>query len=471
MLGWEFPPHISGGLGTACEGLSQALARAGAQVMFVVPRLLGGERSDLVTVVDSDGNDASRVEGEFFSAFGVGGWLLEDESESEVDPSNTFSFARSGKAVPPGYRRVVSVPANLKPYVSPEQFFLSATKIASGAQEPTNSKQVMFEKIPGFDSGIAENYEAPAHYGLDLFGEVQRYALKITELFAREKFDIIHCHDWMTFPAAAALARATGKPWIAHVHSLERDRSGAGANAEINKIEGWGLLAANAVIAVSHFTAEQIRSDHKVSAEKIFVVHNGVYPAVQSAQRSSLAQAKSLRRQQNVLFLGRVTFQKGPDYFVEAAARVAAVSPAVTFIMAGAGDMLERCRNRVQELGIAHRFKFPGFLRGQEVEEVFSSADLYVMPSVSEPFGISALEAISHDIPVLISKQSGVSEVLRHALKVDFWDVEKMADLIINALEFPELRADMIKMAQGEIKRLRWDASAERCIDVYKQVL
>lgn len=454
MLGWEFPPHISGGLGTACEGLSQALARAGAQLMFVVPKLLGGERSELVTVVDADGNDASRVDGEFFEAFGVGRWVLDGESSPVISNG-------AKRSIPRGYRQVFSVPAALKPYLGPQDFL---SQLPDPARKLSSlGSAVSIEKIPFFEDDVSG---APAHYGLDLFAEVQRYAVKISELFSGERFDVIHCHDWMTFPAAAALSRATGRPWIAHVHSLEHDRSGLGANDEIQKIERWGLHTAAAVIAVSHFTAGRIQNEYGVAAGKIFVIHNGVYARKESGSSSPRA-----RRGRTVLFLGRVTFQKGPDYFVEAAAKAAAILPDVTFVMAGTGDMLERCRQRVSDLKLTSRFKFPGFVRGQEVEDVFSSADLYVMPSVSEPFGISALEAISHDIPVLISKQSGVSEVLRHALKVDFWDVERMADLIINALEFPELRADMIKMAQHEIKRLRWDASAERCLDVYRQVL
>jgi glycosyltransferase involved in cell wall biosynthesis len=446
MLGWEFPPHISGGLGTACEGLSQALARAGAQVMFVVPRLLGGERSDAVTVVDADGNDASRVDGEFFAAFGVGGWTIADGS----------SAGGLTPRVPPGYRQVFTVPAALKPYLSPDSFLaqLQQRKELGGKL----GHSVSLEKIPFADDA------APNHYGSDLFGEVQRYAFKISELFKDQRFDLIHCHDWMTFPAAAALSRATGRPWVAHIHSLERDRSGIGANQEIQRIEGWGINAADAVVAVSHYTADQIHAEYGVARDRIAVVHNGVY----LSQKSARLEAQKTARRRMILFLGRVTFQKGPDYFVEAAAKVAALLPDVIFVMAGAGDMLERCRSRVAELKLTERFSFPGFLRGQEVEEVFSSADLYVMPSVSEPFGISALEAISHEIPVLISKQSGVSEVLRHALKVDFWDVERMADLMMNALEFPELRADMVRMAQAEVKRLRWDASAERCLDLYR---
>ena len=186
-----------------------------------------------------------------------------------------------------------------------------------------------------------------------------------------------------------------------------------------------------------------------------------------------ILQYKDMRKwpEHVVLFLGRITFQKGPEYFIEAAAKVIPNVPDVVFVMAGAGDMLAKVKNRVRELGIEQHFQFPGFLRGAKLEEVFSAADLYVMPSVSEPFGISALEAISFDTPAIISKQSGVAEVLDHALKVDFWDVERMADLMINALSYKDLRSDLVSMARSEVGRLRWDASAKKVAAVYRSVV
>ena len=271
----------------------------------------------------------------------------------------------------------------------------------------------------------------------------------------------------MTYPAAVALAKATNKPLVLHVHSLEFDRSGTHQNKQIADIESWGLNNANAVIGVSYYTRALIHQQYGVPLEKIQVVHNGVYKG---------EVVKNYRIEQGwpskvVLFLGRITFQKGPDYFVEAAAKVIPIVNDVLFVMAGSGDMLDRMVSRVRDLGISDHFHFPGFLRGPEVERMFSVADLYVMPSVSEPFGISALEAISYETPVIISRQSGVSEVLRHALKVDFWDVDRMADLIVNALLHEELRADMVAMAHEEVKRLRWDASALRTVDVYRSIL
>jgi glycosyltransferase involved in cell wall biosynthesis len=267
----------------------------------------------------------------------------------------------------------------------------------------------------------------------------------------------------MAFPAGVALKQLSGKRLVLHVHSLEVDRSGQATNYHIEQVERFGLENADQIIAVSHFTKRLIIERHGIAEDKIVVVHNGVYPKV----------VKQLYRRQSslpnkiVLFLGRVTYQKGPDYFVEAAARVVKEVPDVLFVIAGSGDMVPQLKQRVEELSMTDHFLFTGFLRGDAVEKIFSIADLYVMPSVSEPFGISALEAISYQTPVIISKQSGVAEVLRHALKVDFWDVDRMADLITNALIHEELREDMVKMAYEEVRRIHWDAAALKVKDIY----
>jgi len=238
-------------------------------------------------------------------------------------------------------------------------------------------------------------------------------------------------------------------------------------NPQIHQIERFGVRAASRVIAVSYYTRGIIHQQHGIPLEKICVVHNGVYGA------ETVQQYRTQKKWPGkiVLFLGRITFQKGPDYFVEAAARVIPHVPDVLFVMAGTGDLLPRIIDRVNQLGIGKHFSFPGFLRGPEVEEMFSIADLYVMPSVSEPFGITALEAIKFDTPVIISRQSGVSEVLTHALKFDFWDVERQADLMINALQHDELRADMVFMAREEMRRQHWDAAALKTRQVYSNIM
>jgi glycosyltransferase involved in cell wall biosynthesis len=254
---------------------------------------------------------------------------------------------------------------------------------------------------------------------------------------------------------------------LVHVHSLEYDRAGHGADRDIVSIERLGLEHATRVIAVSYYTRKLINRVHGTSLDKISVVHNGVYA------RETVQAYKQQRKSTGpvVLFLGRVTFQKGPEYFVQAAARVLEHVPDAVFIMAGAGDMLPRMEALVEDLGITKSFRFPGWLRGAEIERAFSTADVYVMPSVSEPFGIAPLEAMSYDRPVIVSKQSGVSEVLQNALKVDFWDVDKMASQIVAILELPELRNTLIERAREEIRHIHWDAAAEKLVPVYKSVV
>jgi len=464
MLGWEFPPHISGGLGTACEGLTSGLARQGVDVTFVVPELFGGEKADNAELVDSHGRRTDTR----------GQLLISDDTESE-DILTSFP-ARGGQIA------VKRVPAMLQPYFTAQSFREYVTELqhvareasSRGAQVRSDLKAIGLEASDEADytKGAAQplqpaaNRKPGAHYTWDMFGEVSRYTARLTSLFAAESFDVIHAHDWMTFPAGVALKQVSGKPLVVHTHSLEFDRSGAHVNQQIVDLERLGLEAADVIIAVSYYTRRIIHEHYKIPLEKISVVHNGVYPEPLRERYRAMKKWPS----RVVLFLGRITFQKGPDYFVEAAAKVIPHVPDVIFVMAGTGDMRQRMIDRVNELGFSQHFFFPGFLKGQEVEEMFSLADVYVMPSVSEPFGLSALEAIKFETPVIISRQSGVSEVLSHALKADFWDVERLADLMINALLHEELRADLVAMAREEVRRLHWEASALRTIEVYRRL-
>ncbi len=442
MLGWEYPPHISGGLGTACEGLTVALARHNIELLFVVPHLFGGEDAPHMKLVDSRGETE----------------VLGEDARSEILPQKDKRKDRVN---------TLRVPSFLQPYMSPENYSQWVTTLQ---QQRAKSAVVGSEHAP---RALTEMFEANDvrgsfdRYSGDIFAEVSKFASNVVALLADKEFDVIHAHDWLTYPAGVALSALTGKPLVAHVHSLEFDRSGQAVNSRINEIEKWGLQSATSVIAVSYYTRSMINKLHGIPLQNISVVHNGVYAqhVVQSYRQSREFDSRI------VLFLGRITFQKGPDYLVEAASRVIPHVPDALFVMAGAGDMLPQVTRRIKELGIEKHFYFPGFLKGQEVEQMFSLADVYVMPSVSEPFGISALEAISFNTPVIISRQSGVSEVLGHALKVDFWDIDRLADLIINALLHEELRADMISMAREEVKRLHWDAAALKTLDVYRSVL
>jgi glycosyltransferase involved in cell wall biosynthesis len=323
----------------------------------------------------------------------------------------------------------------------------------------------------GQPAGMARSLQParePDHYGGDLFSEVERYARRVSELALSRTIDLVHAHDWLTWPAGMAVARERGVPLVVHAHSLEYDRSGAHPNPRIFEIERAGLRAADRVIAVSYYTRGIIHREHGIPLDRIAVVHNGVYT---QAEIQSYRSRQPGSPRKTVLFLGRVTFQKGPEYFVQAAAKVVPHVPDVEFVVAGSGDMLPTMIEQVAALGLGRYFHFTGFLKGPEVERTFSMADLYVMPSVSEPFGISALEAMSYDTPVIISKQSGVSELLQHALKVDFWDVDYLANLMIGALLYPELRADIVGMGRDEVRRIHWDAAAEAAAAVYRDVI
>ncbi len=412
MFGWEFPPRVSGGLGTACYGITAALAALGHRITFVLPQ--GGEAGeapflDLLSAADLPpaGNDR--------------------EDYGELLPSGlTFH----------------PLPSSLHPYLDPERY---RALILSRKQRGQSEAAI---------------------YGPDLIAEVVRYGRACGTLARTLAFDVIHAHDWMTIPAALIARRISGRPFILHIHSLEYDRSGENANVRIRDIEREGLEKADRVIAVSHRTRRMIMERYAIPSEKISVVYN----AVSQREAQQIYRTERRRRpdeRKTVLYLGRITFQKGPDYFVEAAARVLRVLPDVTFVMAGAGDMMERMVERVGELGIGDRFHFTGFLWGEEIERIFSLSDLYVMPSVSEPFGISPLEAMLYDVPVIVSRQSGVSEILKHALKVDFWDIREIASKIIAVLTHPVLAGEMAEKGRDELRRIRWEAAAERIAAVY----
>ena len=406
MFGWEFPPFISGGLGTACFEMTRAITRLGHSISFVLP--------------------------------------LYDKNTPPL-PIAAFrdTPAQTATDVAIDNLTLLHLPALLHPYLH-----------AGGYQLTYLSEQ---EKFP----------DRKHIYGSNLVSEVRRYGLNAAALSGALSFDVIHSHDWMTIPAALFARGISSKPWILHVHSLEYDRSGEHANREIVEIEREGLEKADRIIAVSSRTKNMIIERYGISPEKISIIYN----AVSRADTKIRSHNASQDHRQTVLFLGRITFQKGPDYFVEAAALVLKALPDVTFVMAGAGDMMEQMIRRVGELGIGSHFHFTGFLQGEDLERIFSTSDLYVMPSVSEPFGISPLEAMSYDVPVIISRQSGVSEILKCALKVDFWDVKEMASLILSVLKHPALADAMATEARKELKNIQWLKSAEKIIAVYREAV
>jgi glycosyltransferase involved in cell wall biosynthesis len=308
-----------------------------------------------------------------------------------------------------------------------------------------------------------------ANYAGDLFHEVQRYAALASEIARQETFDVVHAHDWMTFPAGLAVAGIKGVPLVVHVHSTEFDRSGVHIDQRIYDIERRGMHAAIKIIAVSYWTKNLITHHYGIDPNKVEVVYN----AIESTNGNGFDEEKYKihKDEKIVLFLGRITMQKGPEYFLAAAKKVLEVMDNVKFVMAGSGDLIRRTIEMASAMGIGHKVLFTGFLRGPDVEKVFKMADLYVMPSVSEPFGIAPLEAMSHDVPVIISKQSGVSEVLDHALKVDFWDVNEMANKIVAVLKHPPLASTLRQHGSIEVRRMSWSDAAQQCVDVYGQAI
>jgi glycogen(starch) synthase len=463
MLGWEYPPHISGGLGTACEGLTRALAPLGVEIDFIVPTLYGVEDAPHMRLGSADAQPVRDSVGRGTERTLIAGELPDDVRHKigQLEAAGTATRRVVGGV------EVVSIPALISPYMSTTEYesWLKVMDVADSIDGVAQRQRLRA-------LGIEEDEPPPAsqgggHYGRDLYAEVGRYAARVARLARSTQADVIHAHDWMTFPAATRIARQLDIPLIVHVHSLEQDRSGDGANPSIVAIEGQGVRAATRVIAVSHYTARQIHRVHGVPLERIDVVHNGVY----AGRTVNAYQSEEPKKGPLVLFLGRITFQKGPEYFVEAAAKVLQKVPDARFVMAGSGDMLPKMRERVKELEISESFEFPGFVRGADVERLFSTADAYVMPSVSEPFGIVALEAMSYETPVILSRQSGASEVLRHALKVDFWDVNKLAAQIVAVLSYPELKRSIVDMAREEVKRVHWEAAASKVKRVYQHVL
>jgi len=312
-------------------------------------------------------------------------------------------------------------------------------------------------------------------YGDNLFSEVLRYASLVPQLIDGETFDVIHAHDWLSFPAGIEAKRITGKPLIVHVHATGFDQGGgAHADRRVWRIEKEGMEEADMIIAVSEYTKRMIVLHYGISPEKIHVVYNGVdadlHTGTPSARVVSPLKLK-VPGYKIVLYVGRLTLQKGPDYFLRAAALVLKHNPKTFFIIAGSGDMERQMIRLAAELSISANVFFAGFVRGGELERLYRSADLFVLPSVSEPFGITPLESLIADTPVLISKQSGVSEVVSHALKVDFWDIEEMANKIISVLRYPPLKHELSREGKNDALRLTWERAAAKCVMLYRTLL
>jgi glycosyltransferase involved in cell wall biosynthesis len=419
MFGWEFPPHISGGLGTACYGLTKGLFSVGVNdILFVVPKAYGDEDTSKVNIIDA------------------GQVVISDRI---VDYKTFFKKMH-----------FIEVGTSLLPYSSPEEY----EKLSTHDQEKSKYLiQSSFSGTLSFSGG----------YGHDLFQEIANYAVVASVIAKQYQFDVIHAHDWLAYPAGIAAKLISGKPLVVHVHATDFDRSGGNVNPGVYEIEKSGMEAADTVIAVSNLTRNIIIEKYGIDPDKVVTVHNAVEPL-----REQELQKKERKIDDKIVtFLGRVTMQKGPEYFIEAANLVLQKMRNVRFVMAGSGDMLNRMIWRVATLKIGSRFHFTGFLKGDDVHHMFSLSDVYVMPSISEPFGISPLEAMQSNVPVIISRQSGVSEILSHAIKVDFWDTYAMADAIYGILKYEGLTKMFSLHAKEEVDNLKWEYAAEKVKEIY----
>jgi len=418
MFGWEFPPHISGGLGTACYGLTKALAAQNVDIIFVVPKAYGDEEQSEMQIVGANNVPVGIKRFNF------------------KDVLKELSYVELG--------------SNIIPYVNEEEYYNIINKKIDTENFVSQTNET---GCLTFNGG----------YGSSLIQEVSNYAVVAKSVVSQFDFDIIHAHDWLTYPAAIAAKEQSGKPMIVHVHATEFDRSGEHVNQYVYDIERAGMHAADKVITVSNLTRNIVINRYGVNPDKVVTVYN----AVDMVDESEGIHFEKGFDDKIVTFLGRITFQKGPEYFIEAAYKVLQRTQNVKFVMAGSGDMLEKMIHRAAELGISSKFYFTGFLKGDDVVKMLNISDVYVMPSVSEPFGISPLEAMRSNVPVIISKQSGVSEILKHAIKVDFWDIDAMADAIYGILKYNGLHAMFKEHAKKEVDSLKWDNAAQKVKELY----
>lgn len=424
MFGWEFPPHIAGGLGTACYGIVKGLAYNGVETIFVMPSASGDEDQSVAHIINA--------------------------SDVAVESVSTDVDEFLDKV------RFVHIGTNMVPYLDPEEF----------SEMVENERR---RQLKDFSVSYGQKYKFSGKYGANLMEEVARYAMVGGTIAMQhaDEFDVIHAHDWLTYYAGIAAKELSGKPLVVHVHATSFDRGSADhIDTRVFEIERRGMEAADKVVAVSDLTRNIVINKYGISPDKVVTVHN----AVDFSGRGEMTVEKGVK-EKVVTFLGRITFQKGPEYFIEAAAKVLKRTSNVRFVMAGSGDMMNRSIRHVARLGISDRFHFTGFLQGADVHKMFALSDVYIMPSVSEPFGISPLEAMRTNVPSIISRQSGAAEVLSYAFKVDFWDVDAMADDIYALLNYPALASFAAKAGYDEVNTLKWNNATAKLKKVYESVV
>ena len=413
MFGWEFPPHILGGLGTASYGLTKGMYDNGdMDITFVIPKPWGDEERSFARIVGANCVPVA--------------WR---------DVSYDYVQSRIGNVM------------------DPQLYFDLRDHIYAD-----------FNYMGTNDLGCIE---FSGRYPDNLLEEINNYSIMAGVIARTVDFDVIHSHDWLTYPAGIHAKQVTGKPLVIHVHATDFDRSRGNVNPTVFAIEKDGMNNADHIITVSNLTRQTAIEKYGSNPDKVTTVHNAVEPLSEEIRSIKMQKGKD----KVVTFLGRITMQKGPEYFVEAASRVLAKTHNVRFVMAGSGDMMEKMIRLAADRDIADRFHFTGFLKGRQVYEMLAASDVYIMPSVSEPFGISPLEAMQMGVPSIISKQSGCAEILENVIKVDYWDINALADSIYSIIKYPALYNHLREKGLAEIDTIQWKKAGAKVIDIYHKVI
>ena len=415
MFGWEFPPHILGGLGTASFGLTRGMAmQPDMDITFCIPKPWGDEDQSFLKIVGV--NHVPVV------------WK---------DVDSTYVEKQMAKAG-----------------MNAEQYYRYRDHIYAD-----------FSYRHVDDLGCME---FSGRYPDNLLEEINNYSIVAGVIARAEQYDIIHAHDWLTYPAGIHAKNVSGKPLVIHVHATDYDRSRGNVNPDVYAIEKNGMDNADHIITVSNLTRQTVIEKYHQDPAKVTTVHNAAEPL--SPEILAIQDKKGVK-DKVITFLGRITMQKGPEYFVEAAAKVLAKAPHARFVMAGSGDMMNQMIRLAASRHISDRFHFTGFMKGKQVYEVLKASDVYVMPSVSEPFGISPLEAMQCGVPSIISKQSGCAEILDYAVKVDYWDIEALADAMYSIITYPAMHEFLKVEGKKEVDNIKWEYAGQKVRRIYDMVI
>ena len=414
MFGWEFPPHILGGLGTASYGLTKGMHKCGdMDITFVIPKPWGDEEKGFANIIGA--NNTPVV------------WRDVDWNTVENQIGKTMN---------------------------PQTYY-----------DLRNNIYADFSNIYTNNLGCIE---FSGRYADNILEEINNYSIVAGVIARTIPCDVIHSHDWLTYPAGIHAKQITGKPLVIHVHATDFDRSRGNVNPDVFRIEKDGMNYADHIITVSNLTRQTVIEKYGISPDKVTTVHNAVEPMSEEIMAIEMPRNP---KEKVVTFLGRITMQKGPEYFVEVAAQVLRKTNNVRFVMAGSGDMMNKMIRLAAERDISDKFQFTGFLRGIQVYEMLKSSDVYMMPSVSEPFGISPLEAMQVGVPSIISKQSGCAEILNNVVKTDYWDVDAMADAVYSIITYPAMYTHMREEGIREVNEIKWEYAGQKVIDIYRKVM